>query len=163
MQMMKLVPVEISPVGVQTDIVVPVVLVVVKGPSRASYTSVATQPLKEVPALAPGGPILPPIGAKALMVYGVSCWQAVADILWKAWRLRLGTSERVLGIRWLLGESWRRYKLVSSIVIYFSSIVMFGSRYVRFRGQWHPVDRYEFDRPVSWSEAGEYGSLIDTG
>ena len=49
-------------------------------------------------APAPFGPSPVPTAARALLVHGVSCRQFVADILYKACRLRLGTSERVLGV-----------------------------------------------------------------
>ena len=35
MQMVKLVPVEVSPIGVQSDVVVPAIPIVVKGVTRA--------------------------------------------------------------------------------------------------------------------------------
>ena len=72
----------------------------------------------------------------------------MGDILYKARRLRLGTSERVLRVYWLLGEQRWRGKWVSSVVIYFSGVVLMGGRCIRFGGQWCPVDRYEFERPA---------------
>ena len=97
------------------------------------------------------------------MIHGVSCQQSIADILVKAKRLRLGSCERVLGVRWLLGERRRRGKWVSSVVVYFSGVVLVRGRCVRFGGGWRPVDRYEFDRPARWSEAGGRGALSDAG
>ena len=67
MQRVKLVPVKVSPVRVQTDVVVPAVQVV-EGPSRASYATVATQASVQVAAPAPVGPVLLPTGASALVV-----------------------------------------------------------------------------------------------
>ena len=85
-----------SPVGVQTDMVELLAPVVVEGAKRASYTSVATQASLEVVAPAPVGPSPMPTAARALVVHVVSCRQSMADILYKGWRLRLGTGERVL-------------------------------------------------------------------
>ena len=73
MQTVKLIPVYVSPVGVQTDVVVPAVPVVVQGATRASYISVAKQASVEVAATAPVGLVLPPTGARALVVHVVSC------------------------------------------------------------------------------------------
>ena len=113
----------------------------------------------EVVAPAPVGTSPVPSAARALVVHGVSCRQSMADILYKALRLRLGTGERVLGVRWLLGERRRRGKWVSSIVIYFLGVVPMGGRCIRFGGQWCPIEKYEFERPARWSEAGGRESL----
>ena len=155
--------VKVSPVGVQTDKVEPVAPVVVEGAKRASYASVATQASLGVVALAPVGPSPVPAAARALVVHGVSCRQSMADILYKARRLRLGTGERVLGVRWLLGEQRRRGKWVSSVVIYFFGVVPIGGRCIRFGGQLCLVDKYEFERPARWSEAGGRESSGITG
>ena len=142
------VQVEVSPVGVQTDTVEPVAPVVVKGAKRASYSSMATQASVEVVAPAPVCPSPVPVAARALVVHGVSCWQSMADVLYKACRLRLGISERVLGVCWLLGKQWRKGKWISSIVFYFSGVVPIGGRCIRFGGQWCPVDKYKFEKPT---------------
>ena len=163
MQTMQPVPIKVSPVGAQTDEVVPAVPVVVEGPAMASYARVATQALVEVAAAAPVGPVLPPTGARALVVHGVSCRQSMAEILWKACRLRLGTDKRVLGVCWLLEEGLRTYKWVLSVAIYFSGVVPVSGRCMRFGGQWCPVDQYEINGLMRWSEAGEYRTLSAAG
>ena len=124
-----------------------VALVVVEGAKRASYASVATQASVEVVASAPVGLSPVPAAARPLIVHGVSR-QSMADILYKARRLRLGIGERVLEVRWLLGEQQRRGKWVSSMVIYFSGVVPIGGRCIWFGGQCCPFDRYEFERPA---------------
>ena len=94
----------------------PTVLVVVEKAIRASYVSVATEALKKVASLAPVGPIPTPTRARALVVHGVSCWQSIADRLYKVRGLRLGTNKRVLCICWLFARHRRRGKWVSSII-----------------------------------------------
>ena len=69
----KLVSIEVSAIVVQTDVLVPVVPVVVKEPVRALYTSMAIHASVEVAALAPVSTVLPLIGTRALVVYEVSC------------------------------------------------------------------------------------------
>lgn len=71
-QTVKLVPIKVCTVGVQSDIVVPAAPVVIKGPLRATYASIAIQALMEVAALAPVGPVPPLAGARALVVHEVS-------------------------------------------------------------------------------------------
>ena len=84
-QTVQLVIGELSLVGVQSDMVVPAVPIVVEGASRTSYASVTTQASVEVAALAPVSPVPPATGARALVVHGVSCQQSMAwaDILRK--------------------------------------------------------------------------------
>ena len=95
---MKLVSVEVSLVGVQTDMVVSAVPEVVEGAQRASYTIVATQVLVEVATLPPVSTTLSVAGARALVVHEVSCRQSVADILCQARMLKRRSDERVLSI-----------------------------------------------------------------
>ena len=128
-QTVELVPLKVSLISVETDKVVPTVPVVVEGATRALYASVANQVSMQVAALASVGLVLLLTGARALVVHGMPCRQLVADILWQAQRLRLWTSKRILDIYWLLEGSRRRYMQVSSIVIYFSSIVLISGRY----------------------------------
>ena len=98
MQTVNLVHIEVSPVRVQTDVIVPVIPVVVEGASMASYINIAIQALVEVATSAPVGPVPLAIEVRALVVHGVFCQQLEVNILCKVWRLRLGTSERVLGV-----------------------------------------------------------------
>lgn len=79
MQTVQLVPVKVSRVSVQTDKVVPAVLVIVKGTTRASYASMVTQVSVEVAASAPVDSILPPIGARPLVVDRRGAIPAVCD------------------------------------------------------------------------------------
>ena len=119
----------------QSDKVEPIAPVVVEGAKRASYVSVATQASVEVVVLAPVGPSPVPTAGRALVVHRVSFPQSMADILYKARRLRLGTSERVLRVCWLLGEQCQRGKWVSSFVIYFLGVVSMVCRCIRFERQ----------------------------
>ena len=70
---MKLEVIKVSPIGVQTDVVVPAVPVVIEGALRASYASLATQVSIEIAALAPISPVLSAIKAQPLVVHGVFC------------------------------------------------------------------------------------------
>ena len=155
--------VEVSPVGVQTYKVEPLAPVVVEGSKRASYASAATQASVRVVAPAPVGLSPVPAAARALVVHGVSCRQSMVDILYKVRRLRLGTGERVLGVRWLLGEQRWKGKWVSSVVVCFSGVVPMGGRCIQFGGQWCPVDKYKFERPARWLEARGHESSGVTG
>ena len=94
-QTMSLVPVKVSSIRVQIDVVVSAVPVVIEGPYRSLYASVATQTLLKVAVPAPVSLLPIATRARALVVHWVFCRQLVADILWKVRRLRLGTSERV--------------------------------------------------------------------
>lgn len=57
-------------------------LVIVEGATRALYTSVAIEVLVKVVPPAPVGLVVPPTGARALVVHVVTCQQSMADILW---------------------------------------------------------------------------------
>ena len=96
---MRLDPVEVSPVGVPTDVVVPTVPVMYERTKRVSYTSVATQVSVQAAALAPVCPVPKLPKARALVVHELPYRQSMADILYKARGLRLGTSESILGVR----------------------------------------------------------------
>ena len=123
---------------------------------RPSYASVATQATL-VPTgpknVTSGGPVPPmggarpqPVGARALVVYGVPTRMSVDEIFWHADRLRIGVGEQVVRARWLVGLDRRRSKTASSLVLYFSDVVPVRGRVLKFGGRWCPVDRYEFGR-----------------
>ena len=148
--------------GVQTDPPPPVSarcvqtdLVVVESAAPRSYASVAAQsePVGVCDSGSGGGPAPPsgssgppPVGARAVVVHGVSCRRSMAEILWQARQVWTGGMARVVAVRWLVGIDRRRGKAASSVVVYLSGVVSVRSRVVRFGGRWCPVDRYEFGR-----------------
>ena len=100
---------------------------------KLSYGSVATQatlvPTRQsngtsggaVPPSGGAGP--QPVGARALVVYGVPTRMSVDEIFWHADRLRIGVGERAVQACWLVGLDRRRGKTASSLVLYFSGVV----------------------------------------
>jgi len=56
----------------------------------------------------------------------------------------------ILGSWWLLGEHRRAGKATSSVVIFLDREVFFqtqdGQLKIEVRGQWHPVEVYDFNR-----------------
>ena len=101
--------------------------------TKLSFGSVATQ-ATSVPtgpsngtsggAVPPSGGAGPqPVGARALVVYGVPTRMSVDEIFWHADRLRIGVGERVVQAHWFVGLDRRRGKTASSLVLYFSGVV----------------------------------------
>ena len=81
-----------------------------------------------------------------MVVHGVACQHSMAEILRQARQVLTRGAAKVVAIRWLVGIDRRRGKVASSVVVYFSGVVSFGSHVVWFIGQWYLVDRYEFER-----------------
>ncbi len=84
--------------------------------------------------------------ARGLVVHGVSCTQRMAGLWQQARLIRVGGSNTVIGVRWLLGWGRRLHKRVSSVVVYFSRFVNIPSSGLFFGGRRRPVERYEFGR-----------------
>ena len=145
------VPLLVSTSGVQTDGQVEAVATV-----KPSYASVAIQATLVPTGLrngASGGPLPPsggaghpPVGARALVVHGVSTRMSMDQIFRHADRLRIGVGEGVVRARSLVGFDRRRGKTASSLVLYFSRVVPVHGRVLRFGGCWYPIDRYKFAR-----------------
>ena len=60
----------------------------------------------------------------------------------RAYKWRLGVSERVIRIRWLVALDRRRSQAASSLVLYYNGVVSVHLRVLRFGGHWCPVNRY---------------------
>ena len=117
---------------------------------KSKPTYVATQ---AVPSRSVGGGGGEVVLARAIVIHGVACWQRMADIIFNAQRLRLGSGRQVVGARWLLGRQQRLTKQLSSVVIFFDGALPLRGGSICFGGRICPVEKYDFDRgkqPCDW-------------
>src|SRR6266576_3037252 len=79
--------------------------------------------------------------ARGLVGHGVSCTQVMAGLWQQARMMRVGGSNTVVGVYWLLGWGRRLHKRVSSVVMYFSRFVDIPSGGMFFGGRRRPGEK----------------------
>lgn len=87
-----------------------------------------------------------PVEPWSLVVHGLPTYMSMDEIFWHVDKLRIGVSERVVRAHWLVGLDARGSKTASSLVLYFSGMVLVCRRVLRFGRRCCLVDCYDFVR-----------------
>ena len=86
------------------------------------------------------------VSTKAFVVHAIPCNRPIADTIQDFRKIGM---RGILGSQWLLGGNRRIGKTTSSVVIFLDREVSFqaqdGQLKMKVRGQWHPVEVYDFE------------------